>query len=84
MIFIKEYNEVFDRESGDYEIEEVRYIPNMAQNYMYLSSPLSKGQLVDVIPGQNKRVVFVWKKSKQMAELYKLWCAKSEQEKEDL
>lgn len=54
----------------------------MAQNFMYLNSPLSKGQLVDVIPGQNKRVVFVWKRSKEMTELYKQWCATSEQEKE--
>lgn len=46
----------------------------MAQNYMYLNSQLSKGQLVDIIPGQNKRVVFVWRKSKEMNELYKLWC----------
>jgi hypothetical protein len=53
----------------------------MAQNFMYLNSHLSKGQLVDVIPGQNKRVVFVWKKSKEMTELYKQWCAASEQEK---
>lgn len=53
----------------------------MAQNFMYLNSHLSKGQLVDVIPGQNKRVVFVWKKSKEMTELYKRWCATSEQEK---
>lgn len=55
----------------------------MAQNFMYLNSPLSKGQLVDVIPGQNKRVVFVWKRSKEMTELYKQWCATSEQEKGD-
>lgn len=50
----------------------------MAQNYMYLTSPLSKGQLVDIIPGQNKRVVFVWKKSKEMNELYHIWCDKKE------
>ena len=62
----------------EYETDEVRFIPNMAQNYMYLTSPLSKGQLVDIIPGQNKRVVFVWKKSKEMNELYRIWCAKNE------
>lgn len=49
----------------------------MAQNYMYLDSSLSKGQLVDVIPGQNKRVVFVWRKSKEMSELYQTWCNKN-------
>lgn len=51
----------------------------MAQNYMYLSSSLSKGQLVDIIPGQNKRVVFVWKKSNEMNELYKIWCNKNDE-----
>nr|DAG19904.1 MAG TPA: hypothetical protein [Caudoviricetes sp.] len=59
----------------------MRFILNMAKNFMYLNFHFSKGQLVDVIPGQNKRVVFVWKKSKEMTELYKQWCAASEQEK---
>jgi hypothetical protein len=54
----------------------------MAQNYMYLGSPLSKGQLVDIIPGQNKRVVFVWNISREMNELYKQWC-NSSKNKED-
>ena len=74
---IKEYSDVFNCE---YDTEEARYIPNMAQNYMYLNSTLSKGQLLDIIPGQNKRVVFVWRKSKEMNQLYKLWCEKSEEE----
>lgn len=52
----------------------------MAQNYMYLNSTLSKGQPLDIIPGQKKRVVFVWRKSKEMNQLYKLWCEKSEEE----
>lgn len=51
----------------------------MAQNFMYLNSPLSKGQLIDIIPGQNKRVVFVWQKSQEMNQLYKLWCEKTEE-----
>ena len=51
----------------------------MAQNYMYLDSPLSKGQLVDIVPGQNKRVVFVWRKSKEMSELYQTWCSSKEE-----
>ena len=76
-IKIKEYSEVFNWE---YETEDVRYIPNMAQNFMYLNSFLSKGQLVDIIPGQNKRVVFVWKKSQEMNELYKIWCEKHEED----
>ena len=46
---IKEYSDIFNWE---YETEDVRFIPNMAQNYMYLNSPLSKGQLVDIIPGR--------------------------------
>lgn len=45
----------------------------MTQNHFYLSSPLSDGQLIDVFPGKNKRVVFAWKKSKEMKELYKMW-----------
>ena len=49
---------------------------------MYLGSPLSKGQLADIIPGQNKRVVFVWNKSREMNELYKQWC-NSSKNKED-
>lgn len=55
----------------------------MAQNYMYLNSSLSKGQLVDIIPGQNKRVVFVWRKSNEMNELYKIWCNQKENYTED-
>ena len=46
----------------------------MQQNYKYLSSPLPHGQLVDVICGNENRIVFVWKKSKEMNELYKMWC----------
>jgi hypothetical protein len=68
---MKEYSDVF---KWGYDAEEVYYIPNMMQNYKYLNSPLSKGQLVDIIPGNNNRIVFVWKKSSEMSELYKLWC----------
>lgn len=46
----------------------------MQQNYKYLNSSLSAGQLVDIICGNENRIVFVWKKSPQMNELYKLWC----------
>ena len=38
---------------------------------MYLSSPLSRGKLVDIFPGRNKRVVFAWLRSKEINELYK-------------
>lgn len=68
---MREYSDIFDWE---YETEDVRYIPNMTQNYKYLNSPLSHGQLVDIICGNENRIVFVWKKSKEMNELYKLWC----------
>ena len=47
----------------------------MMQNYKYLSSPLSDGQLVDIICGNENRIVFVWKKSEEMNELYRLWCS---------
>lgn len=68
---IKEYSDLFQ---SYYESEDVRYIPNMAQNYKYLNSDKSNGQLVDVICGNDNKIVFVWKKSKQMDELYRLWC----------
>lgn len=68
---IKEYSELFHI---DYDSEETRFIPNMKQNFFFLNSPKSNGQLVDVICGNNDRIVFVWKKSKEMNELYKIWC----------
>lgn len=71
MIKIREHSNIFNEE---YDSEEVRYIPNMQQNYKYLNSPLSNGQLVDIICGNENRIVFVWKRSEQMNKLYKLWC----------
>lgn len=71
MNFIKQYSNLFHI---SYEDEEVRYIPNMQQNYKYLNSPQSKGQLVDIICGNENRIVFVWKRSKEIDELYRLWC----------
>lgn len=68
---MKEYSDLFQ---SYYESEDVRYIPNMSQNYKYLNSDKSNGQLVDVICGNDNKIVFVWKKSKQMDELYRLWC----------
>lgn len=68
---MREYSDIFNTY---YDSEDVRYIPNMQQNYKYLSSPLSHGQLVDVICVNENRIVFVWKKSKEMNELYKMWC----------
>ena len=70
-IHIREYSDIF---KTSYDSDDVRYIPNMQQNYKYLSSPLSAKQLVDIICGNDNRIVFVWKKSEQMDELYKLWC----------
>ena len=67
---MREYSDIFNTE---YDSEEVRYIPNMQQNYKYLSSPLSHGQLVDIICGNENRIVFVWKRSQEMNELYRLW-----------
>ena len=68
---MREYSDIFNTY---YDSEEVRYIPNMQQNHKYLSSPLSHGQLVDLICGNENRIVFVWKRSKEMNELYRLWC----------
>lgn len=64
-------SEVFGEE---YDMDEVRFIPNMKQNYKYLAHPLSRGQLVDIICGAEEKLVFVWKKSKETKELYDLWC----------
>ena len=68
---MREYSDIFNTY---YDSEDVRYIPNMQQNYKYLSSPFSHGQLVDVICGNENRIVFVWRKSDEMNELYRLWC----------
>lgn len=68
---MREYSDIF---KSEYDSDEVRYIPNMQQNYKYLSSPLSNGQLVDIICGNEGRIVFVWRKSPEMNELYRLWC----------
>ena len=68
---IRQYSNLFHT---TYEDEEVRYIPNMQQNYKYLNSIKTQGQLADIICGNNNKIVFVWKKSKEMDELYKLWC----------
>ena len=78
-ITIREYSDIF---KWEYDSEEVHYIPNMTQNYFYFDSPLSEGQLIDIIPGKKKRVVFVWKRSKEMSELYKIWCTREADEKQ--
>lgn len=68
---IVQYSDLFHTTYND---EDVRYIPNMQQNYKYLNSAKSNGQLVDIICGNENKIVFVWKKSKEMDELFRLWC----------
>ncbi|MEY8525143.1 hypothetical protein D7X98_18900 [bacterium 1XD8-76] len=68
---MREYSEVFKHY---YDMEDSLVIVNMKQNHFYLSSPLSQGKLMDVSPGRDDRVVFIWKKSKEMNELYHQWC----------
>lgn len=70
-VFIKTYSDLFNRE---YEMEEVRLIPNMLQNYKYLNSGKANNQLMDIICGEDNKLVFVWKKSDIMNELYDKWC----------
>ena len=70
-INIKEYSDLFKHW---YDSEDVRHIPNMQQNYKYLNSPISNGQLVDIVCGNDNKLVFVWRKSNEMNELYDLWC----------
>ena len=72
---MREYSEVFDHY---YNIEDSLIIVNMKQNYFYLSSPLSKGKLMDVLPGRDEKVIFIWQKSKEMTELYHQWCDRKE------
>lgn len=71
MNIIKTYSELFNQY---YEMEDVRLIPNMQQNYKYLNSGKATNQLVDIICGTDNKLVFVWKKSEVMNELYDLWC----------
>jgi hypothetical protein len=71
VIVIRNYSELFNKY---YETEEVRFIPNMQQNYKYLNSGKANNQLVDIICGEDNRLVFVWNKSEVMNELYSLWC----------
>ena len=68
---MKEYSELFDHY---YDTEESIIIVNMKQNFFYLSSPLSKGKLMDICPGRDEKVIFVWKRSREMNELYRQWC----------
>lgn len=68
---MREYSEVFKHY---YNMEDSLVIVNMKQNHFYLSSPLSQGKLMDVSPGRDDKVVFIWKKSKEMNELYHQWC----------
>ena len=68
---IKTYSEIF---GTYYEVEDTRKIVNMKQNYKYLNSGKATNQLVDIICGDNDMLVFVWKKSEVMDELYDLWC----------
>ena len=65
------YSKLFDK---SYEMENVRLIPNMQQNYKYLNSGRANNQLVDIICGADNRIIFVWEKSEIMNELYDKWC----------
>ncbi len=68
---MREYSEIFNHY---YNTEDSLVIVNMKQNHFYLSSPLSRGKLMDVSPGRDERVIFIWEKSKEMTELYHQWC----------
>lgn len=73
----KEWKEILEKSElfgNVYDSEDVIYIPNMKQNYKYLNHPKSNGQLMDIICGEDDRIVFVWKRSKEINQLFKLWC----------
>jgi len=68
---VRAYSDIF---GWMYDTEYVRFIPNMKQNCKYLKSGQANGELVDIICGEDDRLVFVWKKSKIMNDLYVKWC----------
>ena len=68
---MKLYSEIFDKE---YEAEDCIHIPNMKQNYKYLSSGLANNELRDIVCGRDDKLIFVWRKSPIMNTLYDLWC----------
>ena len=71
VLHIRTYSDIFGKW---YEAEDCRFIPNMQQNYKYLNSGKCKDQLIDIVCGNDNKLVFVWKKSEVMDELYHLWC----------
>ena len=58
----------------EYEAEECLNIPNMLQNFKYLQTGLVNKELVDIVCGKNDKLIFVWKKSPIMSQLYDLCC----------
>lgn len=65
------YSELFN---CYYEADDCICVPNMQQNYKYLQSGKANGQLMDIVCGDNNKILFVWKKSEVTKELYDLWC----------
>lgn len=58
----------------EYEAEDCLFIPNMLQNFKYLKTGLANSELVDIVCGKDEKLIFVWKKSPLMSQLYDLWC----------
>ena len=77
---MREYSEIFNKY---YDPENALVIVNMKQNGFYLSSPLSRGKLLDVSTGRDEKVIFVWERSKEMTELYHQWCDRKPSENKD-
>ncbi|MEG0899817.1 MAG: hypothetical protein RSF40_08940 [Oscillospiraceae bacterium] len=57
-----------------YEPELARFIPNMKQNQRYLFSGKAYDSLLDIICGNEDKLVFVWEINEVMDELYDSWC----------
>ena len=54
----------------EYEPEKCVHVVNTLQAFMYINN---NAELLDVIPGENKKIVFVFDREKTYI-LYDLWC----------
>lgn len=71
---LKNYSEITGK---TYDTDSVRYVPNMLQNYCYLFLGCAKA-LVDIIPGEDDKLYFVWKKDDaSIKKAFDRWCLRN-------
>ncbi len=68
---MKRYSQLFGK-YYDGSKERVLYITDITQNLKYWQTESIWGDLLDIFAGEN-RMVFVYRKSKNMQELYEKW-----------